>query len=155
MFGKVVSGNLINKHKLWKYEGSAICYKRLQKSSRQSTLVPTVQTRRGSVASKYFQIVRKFYENNDNGRIGAGKRECVTSKVVKKHKRYLLDSIANLYEKFRAKNFKISYQTFCRLRPFWVLTPKVNDHDTYNNIDLKLTALYSRKILPYNCNTKL
>ncbi|KAL3287654.1 hypothetical protein HHI36_002121 [Cryptolaemus montrouzieri] len=100
IFGEVVSSILIDKHKLWKCDGSAISYKRFQKSSRQSTLVPNVQTRRGRVPSKYFQTVRKFYENDDNSRIGAGRRECVTRKGVKKQKRYLLDSIANLYEKF-------------------------------------------------------
>ncbi|KAL3274025.1 hypothetical protein HHI36_015443, partial [Cryptolaemus montrouzieri] len=45
-------------------------------------------------------IVRKFYENDNNSRIGAGKRELVTRKGVRKQKRHLL-------------------------RLFWVVTPKI------------------------------
>nr|CAI5837126.1 unnamed protein product [Callosobruchus analis] len=44
--------------------------------------------------------------------------------------------------------------------PFWVFIPKVNARDTcvcikHSNIDLKLSALHSRKILPYNSHIKL
>ncbi|KAL3282699.1 hypothetical protein HHI36_005873 [Cryptolaemus montrouzieri] len=61
-------------------------YANLKTFKEKQIFVPTVQTRRGSVASKYFQTVRKLYENDDNSRIGAGKRECVTRKGVEKQR---------------------------------------------------------------------
>lgn len=106
------------------------------------------------------KTVRKFHQQDEVSRLGAGKRECVTRKGVKKQKRYLLDTMLNLHKKFKEDNFNISYQTFCRLRPFWVSIPKVNDRDTclcikHANIDLKLSALHNRKILPYSGHDKL
>nr|CAI5824041.1 unnamed protein product [Callosobruchus analis] len=160
IFGKVLSGRLVDKYKLWASKNSTISYKRAQRAH-QSTLLPTTQSRQDSTAFKYIKVVRKYYEDDENSRIGAGKRECVTRKGVKKQKRYLLGTIGNLYKKFKAEtSVKISYQTFCRLRPFWVFIPKVNARDTcvcikHSNIDLKLSALHSRKILPYNSHIKL
>lgn len=160
IFGKVVSGKLIHKYKLWRSKDSAISYKIIQKSPRQSGLVPKLRTRKDKISSDCITTVRAFYENDDNSRLGAGKRECLTRKGVKKQKRYLSDSIANLYKKFQAEHFKISYTTFCRLRPFWVITPNVNERDTclcikHANIDLKLSALHRRRILTYNSHTAL
>ncbi|KAF9410992.1 hypothetical protein HW555_010124 [Spodoptera exigua] len=119
-------------------------------SARQSVLVPKLRTRKEKISSDCIKTVRTFYENDDNSRLGAGKRECLTRKGVKKQKRYLSDSIANLYKKFQAEHFKISYTTFCRLRPFWVITPNVSERDKclsikHANIDLKLhTALLEK-----------
>lgn len=155
IFGKVVSGAIVKKYKLWRIQDSAISYKRLQKSENLS-LLPTKRTRLALISSEHLKIVQNFYENDDNSRIGAGKRECVTRNGIKKQKRYLLDTISNLYKKFKSNNsVLISYQTFCRLRPFWVVTPKINERDTclcikHANIDLKLTALHCRKILRYD-----
>ncbi|CAH1113315.1 unnamed protein product [Psylliodes chrysocephalus] len=86
IFGKVMSGTIVNKYKLWRNKESAISYKRIQKSARQSTLVPTAQTRLGCITSQSIKTVRKFYETDDNSRIGAGKRECITRNVVKNKK---------------------------------------------------------------------
>nr|CAI5859698.1 unnamed protein product [Callosobruchus analis] len=153
IFGKVLSGRLVDKYKLWASKNSAISYKRAQRAH-QSTLLPTTQSRQDSAAFKYIKVVRKYYEDDENNRIGAGKRECVTRKGVKKQKRYLLDTIGNLYKKFKAEtSVKISYQTFCRLRPFCARDTCVCIK--HSNIDLKLSALHSRKILPYNSHIKL
>lgn len=155
IFGNVVSGAIVKKYKLWKFQDSVISYKRLQKPKKCS-LLPTKRTRLALISSQHLKIVQNFYENDDNSRIGAGKRECVTRKGVKQQKRYLLDTMSNLFKKFKSNNsILISYQTFCRLRPFWVVTPKINERDTclcikHANVDLKLTALHCRKILGYD-----
>lgn len=160
IFGRVVSGAIVKKYKLWRVQNSAISYKRLQKSKNHS-LLPVKRTRQAFISKEHLKTVQNFYDNDDNSRICAGKRECVTRNGVKKQKRYLLDTISNLYKKFWNNNSGlISYQTFCRLRPFWVVAPKINERDTclcikHANIDLKLTALHCRKILPYNNYNKL
>lgn len=51
---------------------------------------------------------------------------------MKKQNRILLNTIEKLFEKLRLENTKtqLSYTTFCRLMPFWVVMPKENDRET-------------------------
>nr|CAI5825839.1 unnamed protein product [Callosobruchus analis] len=92
--------------------------------------------------------------------MAAGKKEFITRKTVKKQKRYLLDTVLNLFKKFVTGNLKISYQTFCRLRPFLVVKPNAQNRDTclcivHSNIDIKLGARHTANILTYNNHQKL
>ena len=46
---------------------------------------------------------------------------------------------------------KMSYLTFFRLRPLWVVTPKISDRETYkcrthNNIQFKASKLYELSV---------
>lgn len=76
-------------------------------------------------------IKRNFYERNDNSRMTTGKKETVPKTKTKKQKRLLLDTIANLHEKFGAESDNyISYVTFTRIRPFWVRVPNAKDRQT-------------------------
>ncbi|CAH1999971.1 unnamed protein product [Acanthoscelides obtectus] len=77
------------------------------------------------------EIIHKFYEDDNNSRCAAGKKECITREKIKKQKRYLLDSLKNLHQKFyNTSLMKIGYNYFCKLRPFWVVVPKLTDRDT-------------------------
>ena len=51
---------------------------------------------------------------------------------MKMQKRFLVDTMKNLHRKFLAENntSHISYASFCRLRPFWVVHPSLSDRDT-------------------------
>lgn len=88
-----------------------------------------------------------------NSRQTAGKKEFVTRKQIKKQKRYLQDSMKNLHEKFlKTMPIKIGYSLFTRLRPFWVVPPKLSNRDTcactvHENMDLQLDALRKANIL--------
>ncbi|GBP27606.1 hypothetical protein EVAR_102858_1 [Eumeta japonica] len=99
------------------------------------------------------EIIHQFYEDDNNSRCAAGKKECITRKKNKKQKRYLLDSLKNLHQKFLNTSLvKIGYDSFCKLRPFWVVVPKLTDRDTcacvtHENINLKLAALKTANIL--------
>lgn len=58
------------------------------------------------------------------------------------------------------RNLKMSYQTFFRLRPFWVVKPNAQNRDTclcivHSNIDMKLSALHTANILTYSNHQKL
>lgn len=86
IFGNVVYRKLINKYKLWRSKDSSISYKTIQKSACQSVLVPKLRTRKDKISSDCINTVRTFYENDDNSRLGAGKRECLTRKGVKNRK---------------------------------------------------------------------
>lgn len=98
-------------------------------------------------------LIKQFYEDDINSRIGAGKKQYVKKYGIVKQKRYLLDSVKNLHKKFLEDNpnIRISYVTFTRLRPFWVYLPR-DDRDTcacttHTNIDLMIFALKKIKLL--------
>lgn len=128
-----------------------ITYKRIKmgKTSHQ-------MARKKNISEECVKAVVNFFEDDSNSRQGAGKKEFITRKAERKQKRYMLDSLLGLYTKFKQQNsnFKLSYQTFCRLRPFWIVMPNVDRRDTclcinHANIDLKLSALFNGKILNY------
>lgn len=73
IFGRVVSGAIVKKYKLWRVENSAVSYKRLQKAKNHS-LLPIKRTRQAFISKKHLKTVQNFYDNDDNSRIGAGKR---------------------------------------------------------------------------------
>lgn len=158
MLAKVVSGSMVDKYKLWRMDNNAvITLRRIKKSKVTGRLAGKTK-----VSDEVLKAVANFFEDDSNSRLGAGKKEFITRKGTRKQKRYMLDSLVGLYSKYQKQKsqFKLSYQTFCRLRPFWIVKPKVDQRDTclcitHANIDLKLTALHNGKILNYNSYQKL
>lgn len=75
------------------------------------------------------KIVRDFFERDDVSRLTAGVKQTITRLKVKKQKRIMNDSMKNLYKTFieGQKLVKINYTSFCRLRPFWVVSPTEKD----------------------------
>lgn len=71
------------------------------------------------------EIVRDFFERDDVSRLGV--KQTITRLKVKK--RIMNDSMKNLYKTFieGQKLVKINYTSFCRLRPFWVVSPTEKD----------------------------
>jgi hypothetical protein len=69
------------------------------------------------------QLVRKFYEQDDVSSQSPGKKDYITRKKLQKQKRYLCHSLKFLHKKFcEENNFVIGYSSFCKLRPFWVVS---------------------------------
>ena len=92
-------------------------------------------TRKIKTTGITFQVnttVQGFFTRDDVSRMTTGKKETITQKKVKMQKRFLTDTLKNLHLKFLAECWQISlsYQTFCRLRPFWVLQPTAADRET-------------------------
>ncbi|KAK0169363.1 hypothetical protein PV328_012143 [Microctonus aethiopoides] len=142
IFGRVVSGARIEKYKLCRTQDSAITYETLQKATNQS-LLPTKRTLLALISSENMKTVQNFYENNENSRVGARKREFVTRNEVNKQKRYSLDTMGNLYKRFKSnKSGLISYQTFCCLHPFWVRC--VNKNPDYIEFDDSKAILFKK-----------
>lgn len=99
-------------------------------------------------------VVSAFYEDPENSCETPGKRDYVTRKRVQKQKRYLLFTMKDLYKKFIEKTGikKISYQSFVRLKPFWVVHKKLDQRDTcmcvtHANFKFKLQKLKLLKLL--------
>ena len=60
------------------------------------------------------------------------KEEQVRRGKIVKQRRIMLDTLSNLYIKFKAEYgaAKISFTTFWRYKPFWLMPPKDSDRDT-------------------------
>ena len=71
-------------------------------------------------------------ERDDNSRATTGKKETRTRNKKKMQKRFLNEPMQKLHQKFRREypEVKISYNEFCKRRPFWVVKPTVKDRDT-------------------------
>lgn len=98
--------------------------------------------------------IKTFFEEDENSRMCAGKKEFVTKGKVRKQKRYLTDSLQNLHIKYLETNpqYKISYSAFCKLRPFWVRVPNVNIRETclckdHENMELVVLALRKNDLI--------
>lgn len=95
--------------------------------------------------------VQLFLEQDINSRVCPGKKEYQTKNKVIKQRRYLSNTMRNLHIQF-CKKMKISYATFCRCRPFWIVPMKVQDRDTtkcmiHANMELVVDSLYSNNII--------
>ncbi|XP_072384718.1 uncharacterized protein [Diabrotica undecimpunctata] len=100
------------------------------------------------------EVISSFFEKDEVSRLCPGKKDTVTYKKIKKQKRYLNDSLKNLFILFKAKHpeVKVSYSRFCRFRPFWVLFPTEKNRETclciiHENFTLLVTKLKSLHII--------
>ncbi|KAF6202366.1 hypothetical protein GE061_004765 [Apolygus lucorum] len=100
--------------------------------------------------------VKEFFEDDENSIMCPGKKDCITKHKVKKQKRYLTGTLLELHSKFcgNPESYKLSYATFCRLKPFWVVPQKVTARDTCacricENISLMVSGLHRFDIIRF------
>ncbi|CAH0719504.1 unnamed protein product, partial [Brenthis ino] len=101
------------------------------------------------------ETIRRFYERDDVSRASAGKKECRTYRKCKMQVRYLLDKLETLYKKYVSEVGSISYSTFKKYRPFYVISPNLKNLKTcaclkHCNMQFILNALKSAGILESN-----
>ncbi|KAL4708242.1 hypothetical protein ACJJTC_013811 [Scirpophaga incertulas] len=100
--------------------------------------------------------IHSFLLDDENSRLTAGKKETITRRKVKKQIRLLNDTLLNLHKIFINKSgLKVSYETFRRHRPFWVIFPTAALRNTClcsvcTNNDYIVYALHNAKILSYS-----
>lgn len=101
--------------------------------------------------------VQQFYLQDDVSVCAPGKKDFITRSKIKKQKRYLTNSLKALHSKFlTSSSFTISYAAFCKLRPFWVVSPKVSARDTclcllHENVRLLVHSMHYAKLIK-ECN---
>lgn len=103
----------------------------------------------GKSLARKQKVLFRFFERDDVSTATAGKKETITRKKEKRQKRYLTDTMRNLYKKYLKESpakSKISYTTFTRLRPFHVISPRAKDRNTcacliHSNLRLKVKKL--------------
>lgn len=99
--------------------------------------------------------VKKYLEEDISSIQAPGKKDTITRNGKKTQKRYLTDTLLNLYNKYMKQypdDTKLSYTSFCRFRPFWVVTKKVDSRDTclcklHENIKRRIEKLHLLKVI--------
>lgn len=107
--------------------------------------------------------IKHFLELDESSRMTARKKETITKKKVKKQKRYLNNTMKNLYAHFVKENAKykhLSYSLFCKFRPFWIVFPSVTSRDTcackiHANMEIVVKKLYNLNMIKENDPDKL
>ncbi|WAR20394.1 LOW QUALITY PROTEIN: hypothetical protein MAR_002232 [Mya arenaria] len=107
------------------------------------------------------RTIESFFTRDDNSRFKAGKKSTRTKRKRKMQVRLLIDTIANLHQKYLFENkSKISYSLFARLKPFWVIQASEKDRQTclckvHENPLMKLNKLNFEKAIEHRDLRKL
>ena len=122
---EVVVGKIVKKYRLQRWSETALGFSKKRRTLSERKAYNRYTDK--SLVSK----VRAFFSRDDASRMTTGKKQTITKKKMKMQKRFLVDTMKNLHRKFLAENntSHISYASFCRLRPFWVVHPSLSDRD--------------------------
>lgn len=100
------------------------------------------------------KTLRDFFVRDDISRATAGKKETVTRNKTKVQKRFLLDTMKNLYKVFKQEkpDTKCSYYYFTKNKPFFIVKPSVDGREmclckSHVNIAYKAQALKRRLVI--------
>lgn len=74
------------------------------------------------------KAVHNFYLDDEISAPSPGKNEFITRNKIKRGKRHLTDNLTNLFSEFcqQNENLTLLKALFFKLRPFWVVQPKIN-----------------------------
>ena len=144
-----VSGKLLKKYRVMHMTKVFGCSRRLLQLNRSKRM-----KRKSAVSSELIRHIQQFYLREDNSSSTAGKKETITRKKVKKQVHILKDICKNLHKKYLSENelSTVSYATFLRLRPFWVVSQSVEKRNTClcktcDNLQLKVNVLLKEKVI--------
>ena len=104
--------------------------------------------------------MRLFLEQDENSSISSNKKDFIAKNKIKKRKRFLSNTIDNLFLKFKPHNtLNISRSEFYRLKPFWIVYRKITGLDTclckpHSNMKFLIEKLYFHKLLQSKSSEK-
>ena len=148
IIGTVASGSVLRKYRVLdqarrEIAGYRAHQRRIVRKRREDALSDTV-----------IREIEEFYEQDNNSRLLPGKRDTVTKKACKKQKRLLCETMTVLHAKYLYEHpaSPVSYATFCKKRPFWVVPPKLSDRDTclckrHSNVQLMADTLHREGVI--------
>lgn len=96
--------------------------------------------------------VRKFLEDDENSMMCPGKKDHVNQV----QKRYLAAPLKEIHKKYCEQySSKMSFKTFQRAKPFWIIKPKLSNRNTcacckHENFQFLLDALHNIGLLSTN-----
>lgn len=113
------------------------------------------QSRKFKERSKRIRKVINFYLKDENSCVAPGANDVITKKKKRMRKRYLTDTIGNLYLKFCKESeggHLIGRATFYKLRPFWVVKMKISERNTclckkHSNFNFLFDRLKYHKVI--------
>lgn len=150
-FYNVFQGTVLHKHKLLGECKEFLSIKSMRKFRQGYKLNETVTRNNRMQVLK--NSVKTFFVRDDNSYIAPGKNATITRNKVKMQKRYMSDTLKELYKKYQNETAsKISYAAFCKQRPFYVIPPNVASRETclcitHENMKLITTALFFNNII--------
>jgi len=122
-------------------------------SKRQFQSNTSEKKRKSAVSSELKNHILQFYLRDDNSRSTLGKKDTITRHKVKKQLHILTDSCKNLHNKYLCENEdkSVSYATFLRLKPFWVVSQSVDRRNTFlcktcDNLQLKANKMLKERL---------
>jgi hypothetical protein len=120
------AAQLLKKHRLYSM------FHRFTGLPRTSSKSKIIRNNRRYLSADKRKAVVDFFERDDVSRMTSGKKETVTRMKDKRQKRFLLQPIGQLYNKFKRENpyTVLSVATFSSLKPLWVTRPRIQDRDT-------------------------
>lgn len=153
VFSKVIEGRYLKKYRLLK-EAKHFYSPTLHRSNKKRS--DRLMFERRSIGT--FGTIKKsvilFYLQDENSRLCPGKKDTITRRGIKKQKRYLNNTQKILFDDFKKQHpdFQISYATFCKLRPFWVVQPAMSGRDTclcilHENVNLLVSSLSRNRLI--------
>lgn len=119
----VSSGKILKKYRLLQQiHQFGLTYK-LMRGKKQTKKKPTF-------LQGITQTVQDFFLNS--ARVTTDKTDTITRNKMKQQRMILTDSMINLHTDFLIRNptVKLSYSSFCALKPFYVTAPKASDRKT-------------------------
>lgn len=134
-------------------------YKLASKTRKEIGLHITASNRQKEVMEKRRKLdqdILRFLERDENSRITTGIKQTITVRKVRKQKRLLNASLQDLHQRYVLETkAQISYSSFCRRRPFWIIAPKESDRETcvckiHANTQFMADALAKRGIIETN-----
>lgn len=147
-----ISGKIVKKYRCQSLSLKSLTLKRITRNGKDLQREMITKNRILGVMQK----IREFLEKDENSRLCAGKKECITRRKEKKKKRLLTDTLLNLFRKFKLSHphIKLSYASFCKLRPFWIVSPSLKRETClcthHENMILVVTKLKQLKMIAEN-----
>lgn len=99
-------------------------------------------------------LIGRYLEQAVISTMAPVKKDTITRGGVKKQTCFLNNTLQNLYNRFLEENPNgcISYCSFCRNRPFWIVEKKISDRDTclcklHDNVKFMINKLHELKCL--------
>lgn len=161
-FTRMVDGRLLRKYKLLSAAGTFFPKQMYPKIRGRARNVKSYLNEKelSKASQKMANEILLFLSNDENSWQCPGKKDFVGRGMKKTQKRFLTDTLKNLHKKFnehlnknkKLKKERISYASFCMLKPSHILKPNTRDRETclcilHENMKLMVRKLHQLKVL--------
>lgn len=114
------------------------------------------------ISTETVKSIVQFLEEDCNSILAPGMNDTKTYRKNKKRKRYLRDTLLNLHKKYNKEypDKKVSYATFCKEKPFWIMKPKITARETclcikHSNFQYLIDKMHLLKLTDIKLSTLL